>query len=88
MVVDSDATNVVAVRIIFVGYKEGHANPSDTYTSDWLGTADDTPPKTLGGHGEIVVGICGRRGLNQDAIGLVIKPADASGKEPEGPSAK
>lgn len=80
MVVDSDITNVVAVRVIFVRYKDGHADAQDTYTSDWLGTADDTPPKTLGGHGEIVVGVCGRRGMNQDAIGLVLKPAETPAK--------
>ena len=76
LIVDADTTSVVAVKVIFVAYKDGRSNPIDTYTSQWLGTPDDNDAKTLGGDGAAVMGLEGRRGLNQDAIGLIILPTD------------
>jgi len=74
LIVDTDGKYVVAVKVIFVGYKNGHVVKSDTYTSDWVGTADTNKPVTLGGNGEMVVGTCGRNAANLAAIGLLVVP--------------
>ncbi|HZK82278.1 MAG TPA: hypothetical protein VFC46_14450, partial [Humisphaera sp.] len=74
LVVDADDTNVVAFKVIFVAFKDGVVNKKDTYTSDWQGAPDSNSPQTLAGNGEIILGTIERRGMNQDAIGLVIIP--------------
>ena len=74
LVIDADDTNVVAFKVIFVAFKDGVVNKKDTYTSDWQGTPDSNAAQTLGGNGEIILGTIERRGMNQDAIGLVIIP--------------
>ena len=52
---------------------KGKPNPADQYTSDWIGRATSGQrPKLIAGHGERVVGVCGRKGMNCDALGLVI----------------
>ena len=61
-----------AIRIIFIAWDGTQTHPEDTYMSDWLGTPIDDQPTQLAGHGERVIGIHGRRGLNFDALGLVL----------------
>lgn len=74
ILVDSDLY-VHAVKVIFMRLDDGRIDPKDNYVSDWLGTpSSGTLPKQLGGHGEHVIGICGRKGLNMDAIGLILRP--------------
>jgi hypothetical protein len=51
-----------------------NSSSKDTYLSDWFGTPIDDQPTQLAGHGERVIGICGRKGLNVDALGLVVLP--------------
>ncbi|MGA3065322.1 MAG: hypothetical protein ABSF29_00590 [Tepidisphaeraceae bacterium] len=73
MTVDSDRC-VNAIQIIYVRLKDGKIDPKDTYTSPWCGMPTGNFQQTLGNNGEAVVGICGRRGLNLDALGLVQAP--------------
>jgi prepilin-type processing-associated H-X9-DG protein len=63
-----------AIRIIFIRWDGQKTDPTDTYLSNWLGTPVDLEPTQLAGHGERVIGIYGRRGLNFDALGLVVQP--------------
>ena len=76
LTVDSDGSHVVAVKVIFMGYKDGAVVKTDTYTSEWLGEPDDNKPKTLAGNGETVLGTCGRTAGNFTAIGLIVKPLE------------
>lgn len=74
ILVDSDLYTH-AVRVIFVRMENGRPNAEDNYLSDWIGQpVSHQLPKQLAGHGERVIGVCGRKGLNMDAIGLVIIP--------------
>jgi len=63
-----------AIRILFIRWDGQKTDPTDTYLSDWLGTPIDDQPTQLAGKGERVIGICGRKGLNFDALGLVVLP--------------
>jgi hypothetical protein len=80
MVVDTDDTAIVAFKVIFVRYKDGHMDAADTYQSDWCGTPGDHPTHQLAGNGETVIGVFGRQGLNLDAMGLVTQ--GRQGKSP------
>jgi hypothetical protein len=55
---------------------DGRLDPKDSYTSDWLGRPSGREPKVVGGKGQAVVGVHGRRGAVIDAIGLVLAPAE------------
>lgn len=61
-----------AMRIIFMRPNGDHLDPADQYMTDWLGTPVDDHPIQLAGHGERIIGICGREGLNFDALRLVV----------------
>ncbi len=76
LTVDTDGHHVLAVKVIFVRYRDGHVVKSDAYTSDWLGTPDESKPTTVGGNGELVVGTCGATAGNLTAIGLLVVPAE------------
>ena len=69
-----DAQSLVnALQIIFMRLKpDGSLDPSDSYTSSWIGVRSGRPTKTLGGTGAPVIGIYGRRALLLDAVGLVV----------------
>jgi len=74
ILVDSDQY-AHAFRVIFMRSINGKIDTRDNYLSDWIGQpSSNLPPKQLGGHGEHVVGVCGRKGLNMDAVGLVVMP--------------
>jgi hypothetical protein len=64
-----DALQVVFMRI----GDDGRLDPSDSYTSDWIGFHSDKPSVTLGGTGAIVLGFCGRGTAVVDALGLTIR---------------
>ncbi len=67
--------NVEAFQVEFFRLRDGRPDPSDAYSSDWQGAPGDrAQARELAGHGEKVVGIFGRQGLNQDAMGLLIVP--------------
>jgi hypothetical protein len=74
LVVDTDGINAVAVRVIFVLSKDGRVHPAVHYVSDWIGIPSHKSVKTLAGKGEQVLGTFGRKGVNLDAVGLVIGP--------------
>lgn len=63
-----------AFRVIFVRERDGQIDSTDTYTSDWIGTPQGQKQTQLAGNGERVLGIHGRKGLNVDALGLLLAP--------------
>jgi hypothetical protein len=66
-------------KVIFIRQKDGALDASDTYTSDWAGvTPSAGKQKQLAGHGERVIGICGRKGFFVRAVGLVIQKSGES----------
>lgn len=74
VMIDSDDC-ARGVKVIFMRLVKGKPNPADQYTSDWIGRpSSGQRPKLIAGHGERVVGVCGRKGMNCDALGLVIIP--------------
>ncbi len=75
MLADTDEY-VHALKIIFVRERSGVLDPRDRYLTPWIGTpSSGGAPKQFAGRGERVVGVCGHKGLNYDAIGLMIIPA-------------
>lgn len=74
LIADS-STYVHAIRVIFVRSENGKINPKDFYLSEWMGKPiSGSPPKLIGGHGEHVVGLCGRIYYNLENIGLILMP--------------
>jgi hypothetical protein len=71
--VESDNTNVIAVRILFGKYKDGVVDAKDSYTGDWIGKLVGRNQAEIGGHGAIVTGVFGRQGVNLASIGLILK---------------
>jgi hypothetical protein len=64
---------VAAVRVVFMRLgDDGHLDTEDAYKSAWIGQAGGTA-QTLGGDGKKVIGVCGRRALVLDAVGLVME---------------
>jgi len=83
MFVETDNTKIVAFKVIFVHFKGGHVDATDTYQSDWVGTHGDRPTHQLAGNGETVIGVFGRKGLSIEAIGLVTEaPKGAPAAKP------
>jgi len=71
--VDVDDTNAVAMAVVFMAYRDGHLVPNDRYVSDWVGHPENRQAsRSLGGDGRTVVGLCGRQGMNLNAVGLVM----------------
>jgi len=70
--VEVDAASVVnAIRVVFMRIEEGGLRPGDCYRSEWLGRPTGRPTRLLDGKGARVVGLCGRRGMAVNALGLV-----------------
>lgn len=63
---------VTAMRVEFMRITGLQLDPKDSYQSDWFGEPHYAPAHRLGGWGQPVVGIFGRRGLNVDALGLIL----------------
>jgi hypothetical protein len=71
--IDVDDTNAVALAVVFMAYRDGHLVPNDRYVSDWVGHPENRQAsRSLGGDGRTVVGLCGRQGMNLNAVGLVM----------------
>ncbi|QDU51251.1 hypothetical protein [Gimesia panareensis] len=65
---------VSAVQIIFQRVKpDGQLDPSDAYTSEWIGKPSGKETPTVDGAGKKAIGIYGRRGAIIDALGLVFE---------------
>ena len=74
LMVDSDKY-FHAFRVMFMKTASGNLSSDEGYLSDWIGEpSSGEPPKQLAGNGSHVVGVCGRKGLNMDAVGLVLTP--------------
>ncbi|HUQ69245.1 MAG TPA: hypothetical protein VM165_06970, partial [Planctomycetaceae bacterium] len=72
--VDADQF-VSAFQVVFMRLKDdGTLDPTDSYTSDWIGQPSGKLPVSLDGQGKKVLGLYGRRGNTMDAIGLLIEP--------------
>ncbi len=64
---------VAAVRVVFMRLgDDGRLDTEDTYKSAWIGQAAGSA-QTIGGDGKKVIGVCGRRALVLDAVGLVLE---------------
>jgi hypothetical protein len=68
------AAHVNAVQLVFMRLEDRKLNPADSYRSDWLGKPTGRATKLTDGKGAKVVGLCGRRTLTVEAIGLVTVP--------------
>jgi hypothetical protein len=75
LVVASDAVSPVAIRVMFVHWNDGKIDATDSYSSPWIGEPGSAHQQQLAGTGEKVIGTFGRKGLNVNAIGLLIAPA-------------
>lgn len=65
---------VSAVQIIFQRIKpDGQLDPTDAYTSEWIGTPSEKTVPAVDGAGKKAIGIHGRRGAIIDALGLVFE---------------
>lgn len=79
MNVAQDQTNILAVQVIFMRYKDGKLDPKDSYKSDWISDSTGKNVVQLAGDGKLVIGTFGRQGMNLDAFGLIIQ---SGGKAP------
>jgi hypothetical protein len=62
------------IQIMFMKLTPSGVDASDSYLSEQFGVPSGTTQTQLAGKGERVIGTYGRRGLNLDAIGLVVEP--------------
>ena len=63
---------VNAVQLVFMKVgTDGRLDPSDSYTSDWLGFQGSGEPQTMGGDGRPVIGLSFRQGAILDGLALV-----------------
>ena len=70
-VVSGKYVNAVQVQFMRVT-AEGQLDTEDTYNSVWFGQPNDSTPVQLGGTGDFVLGVYGRRAAILDAVGLVM----------------
>jgi hypothetical protein len=82
LLVDTDGINAVAVRVMFVLSKDGHPDLAHQYATDWIGMPSGISQKILASHGERVLGTFGHKGLNLDAVGLILAATPAQGPQP------
>jgi len=78
LLVDTDNTNTCAVQIQFVRYRDGVADPKDTYVAPWIGVPSRVKQERLGAPGDVIVGTFGRKGMNVDALGVLTRQATAA----------
>ncbi len=71
VVVDGD-DHVTAMQVIFMRILPHGLSVKDSYESDWIGEPTGDTTTVLGGRGEFVIGIYGRKGMNVDALGLLL----------------
>jgi hypothetical protein len=66
---------VDAIQVVFMKIKPtGGLDPTDLYTSDWLGTVGDGKTTKLGQTGKIVMGINCKQGAILNGFALVMEP--------------
>ncbi len=71
VIVDGD-NNITAMKVVFMRRLLNGVDPSDSYESQWFGKQTGNPLHLLGGRGDHIIGIYGRKGLNVDALGLLL----------------
>jgi hypothetical protein len=71
VIVDGD-DHVTAMRVVFMRIQPHSLSVKDAYESDWIGQPTGDPTNLLGGRGQFVIGIYGRKGMNVDALGLIL----------------
>ena len=59
-------------EVVFMKIKGDRLDPSDSYTSPWLGDPQGGGPQHVPNDGHLVVGLKGRSGENVKALGLII----------------
>ena len=65
------------MQIVFMRIgSDARLDPSDRYTSKWLGFPTGKEPKTVGGTGAVVLGVQGRGTAVVDALGLIMRGRD------------
>jgi hypothetical protein len=64
--------HVTAIKIRFTQQQKDGGLAGDSYETAWIGQPTAAATNELSGEGKPVVGIFGRKGLNVDALGLVI----------------
>ena len=64
--------HITALKIRFTRQQKDNLLAGDSYETDWIGQPTAAATHELSGKGKPVVGIFGRKGLNVDALGLVI----------------
>ena len=77
LMVSTDGMNVLAVKVIFMGLKNGQLDKTYTYVSDWLGAPGKADAVKVAGTGALVVGTHGKRREDDAglaAIGLLVVP--------------
>jgi hypothetical protein len=67
-----DGLSVTFMRTFMRIKANGTLDPRDSYASAWFGGTGGKEV-TLGGTGKPVIGLTGRRGLDLDALGVVMK---------------
>ena len=72
LVVEIEQASVSAVQVIFARFQSGRLQMSDNYKSEWMGVSTGQGDRQLAGDGRLVIGTYGRKGLNVDALGLVL----------------
>jgi hypothetical protein len=75
---DCSTSGINAIRVQFAKWKDGKVIASDTYNSDWIGVPTGEDQEMLGGNAAPIFGVCGRQGMNVDALGLVVAKSDAN----------
>ena len=73
---------IFGLSVTFMKLKDGKLDPTDTYESDWVGSAVGLGPVAVGGKGEPVLGFAGKsNAATVSGVGLLF--ADLTKKEPE-----
>lgn len=71
---DNKTKNTYAMQVIFMRLENGKLLKADQYRSPWVSDVNNNMAKlVLNAKGDTVVGFFGRQGLNNDAIGLILK---------------
>jgi len=80
--VNADTDGVHALYITFMKMTDDGLDTKQSYTSPWIGKKVGTQQRKLSGNGKFIYGVCGRKGINYDAIGLVTEapPAEDTAK--------
>jgi hypothetical protein len=70
--VTTDSYSITAVQVIFARYRDGQIDIADSYRSDWIGVPAEGSTQLAGGNFDLVVGTCGRKSANLDALGILV----------------